>query len=267
MRNSAARRSLYRLVVAGAGLITGVTCAQNAPSPVRTTVPMFDVVSIRENTSPGLVMGMSLRDWSLQVDNLFLKSLITSAYGVREGLIVGLPHWAEVARFDIRAKVTDIDPTLLGAMSREQRRAIMAALLQDRFQIKVHTVTKMLPVYHLLVTQDGPKFRESAYDGNGGAPQTQKVTKTEFTVPRTSMFIFSSFLEEVIGRTVIDKTGLTGMYDLHLTWASDLTANSSNDDLPSLFTALPEQLGLTLHSDKGPVETLVVDHIARPSEN
>lgn len=212
-------------------------------------------------------MGMSLRNWSLQVDNLFLKSLITSAYGVREGLLSGLPHWAEVARYDIRAKVTDIDPKTLGAMSREQRRAIMAALLEERFQLKVHTVTKILPVYHLLVTKNGPHFKESAYDGNGGLPQARKVTKTEFTVPRTTMFIFSSFLEEVTGRTVIDKTGLNGMYDLHLRWAEALATNSDGDGSPDIFTALQEQMGLRLQADKGPVETLVVDHIARPSEN
>lgn len=72
---------------------------------------------------------MSLRDGSLQVNNLHLKSLITSAYGVREVLIFGLPGWAEEARYDIRARVTDADPEVMSGITREQRRALMAAML------------------------------------------------------------------------------------------------------------------------------------------
>ena len=264
-------RAFYYLVAVGSSLIAGVARGQNTPLPMRTTVPMFDVVSIRESTSLSWNMGMSLRDWSLDVNNLFLKSLITSAYGVREGLVSGLPRWAELARFDIRAKVTGVDPKAPTSMSREQRRAIMAALLEDRFHLKVHTVTKVLPVYDLLVARDGPKFHQSILNDDGddtrGAAPLPYVTRTEFAGTGTTIFTFCSFLEEAAGRTVIDKTGLTGMYDLHLKWAQDLTTDSNADALPPIFTALQEQLGLRLQADKGPVETLVVDHIERPSGN
>jgi hypothetical protein len=112
--------------------------AQSTTSRPGAMVLRFDVVSIRENRegAAGGEERMSLRDGFLQVNNLLLKSLITSAYGVPEGLIFGLPGWAEEAHYDIRARVTDADPIALTTISREQRRALMGAMLEDRFQLK-----------------------------------------------------------------------------------------------------------------------------------
>jgi bla regulator protein BlaR1 len=223
----------------------------------------FDVVSIRENTG-GAAGGdgrMSLRDGFLQVNNLLLKSLITSAYGVHEGLIFGLPRWAEEARYDIRAKVTDADPTALITMTREQRRALMAAMLEDRFRLKAHPVTKELPVYDLVVTKGGPRFSQSTRE------QHVEVHRSEYTGTAVPMpGGLASFLEEVVGRSVVDKTGLTGTYDFHLQWEPDLSG-ADPDTAPSIFTALQEQLGLKLQPNKGPVKTLFVDHVERPSDN
>ena len=222
----------------------------------------FDVVSIRENTggSAGGDGRMSLRDGFLQVDNLLLKSLITSAYGVHEGLIFGLPRWAEEAHYDIRAKVTDADPIVLTTMSREQRRALMLAMLEDRFQLKAHPVTRELPVYDLIVTKCGPGLSESARE------QHVEVHKLEFTGTAVPILGLSYILEELVGRSVVDKTGLKGAYDFHLQWESDLSG-ADRDTFPSIFTALQEQLGLKLQSNKGPVKTLSIDHLERPSEN
>jgi len=238
---------------------------QTGTSQARPTVPHFDVVAIRENRSQGGGDGMSLREGSLQVNNLLLKSLITSAWGVREVLIFGLPGWAEQARYDIRARVTDADPKLLdGINSREQRRALMAAMLEDRFHLKVHAVTKDLPVYDLVVATGGPRFSESV---RHGVEPHLEIRKAEYSATDTSILGLSYFLEEIVERTVIDKTGLTGAYDLHLQWAPDLTGAPDSDTFPSIFTALQEQLGLKLQPRKGPVKTLLVDHLERPSEN
>lgn len=222
----------------------------------------FDVASIRENTS-GAAGGdgrMSLRDGFLRVNNLLLKSLITSAYGVHEGLIFGLPRWAEEARYDIRARVTDADPAALTTMSGEQRRALMGAMLEDRFHLKVSPITKELPVYDLVVTKGGPRFSESTRG------QRVEVRKSEYTGTAVPMPGLASFLEEVVGRSVVDKTGLKGAYDFHLQWEPD-PSGADRDTLASIFTALQEQLGLKLQPNKGPVRTLSVDHIERPSEN
>ena len=192
--------------------------AQSTTSQPGATVLHFDVVSIRENKA-GAAGGdgrMSLRDGFLQVNNLLLKSLMTSAYGVHEGLIFGLPRWAEEARYDIRAKVTDADPAMLTTMTREQRRALMAAMLEDRFHLKVNPVTKELPVYDLVVTKGGPRFSESTRE-----PHVE-VHKSEYTGTAVPMpGGLASFLEEVVGRSVVDKTGLRGSYDFHLQWNPD----------------------------------------------
>ena len=231
-------------------------------TPPAAMVLRFDVVSIRENTG-GAAGGegrMSLRDGFLQVNNLLLKSLITSAYGVHEGLIFGLPRWAEEARYDIRAKVTDADPVVLTTMSREQRRALMAAMLEGRFHLRAHAVTKELPVYDLVVTKGGPRFSESTRE------QHIEVRKSEYAGTAVPMSGMASFLEEAVGRSVVDKTGLKGTYDFHLQWEPDLSGAAS-DTLSSIFTALQEQLGLKLQPNRGPVKTLFVDRIERPSEN
>jgi bla regulator protein BlaR1 len=256
-------RNFWSLTAIVSSLLTPAMCGQTTNSQARPTVAHFDVVAIRENRSP-LKAGMSLRDGSLQVNNLQLKSLITSAYGVREVLIFGLPGWAEEARYDIRAKVTDADPKVLDGISREQRRALMAAMLEDRFHLRLHAVTKNLPVYDLTVARGGPRFSESV---RHGVEPHGEIGRTEYSATNASILGLSYFLEEVVERTVIDKTGLTGAYDLHLQWAPDLTGAPGSDTFPSIFTALQEQLGLKLQPNKGPVKTLIVDHLERPSEN
>jgi len=206
---------------------------------------------------------MSLRGGFLQVHTLPLKSLITSAYGVHEDLVFGLPGWAETAHYQIRARVTDADPAILNNPSREQRRALMAALLEDRFHLKLHEATKVMPLYELVVAKDGPKFKES----NPTGELHSEVSKTEYIGTNVIIVNFTSLLQEIVERPVVDKTGLGGKYDLHLTWNPDLTGASDRDSLPSIFTAVQEQLGLKLQPGKGPVKTLVVDRIERPSEN
>jgi uncharacterized protein (TIGR03435 family) len=260
----ALRRNFWSLTAIISSLLTPAMSGQTTTSQALPAVPHFDVVAIRENRSPGGGAGMSLRDGSLQVNNLLLKSVITSAYGVREVLIFGLPGWAEEARYDIRAKVTDADPKVLAGISREQRRALMAAMLEDRFHLKVRAVTKNLPVYDLMVARGGPRFSESVR--HGVEPRVE-VRKTEFSATDASILGLSYLLEEVVERTVIDKTGLTGAYDLHLQWAPDVTGAPDSDAFPSIFTALQEQLGLKLQPNTGPVKTLFVDHLERPSEN
>jgi uncharacterized protein (TIGR03435 family) len=246
-------------------ILTAIVSNLLTPTIHGETVPHFDVVAIRENNSPGGEAGMSLRHGSLQVNNLHLKSLITSAYGVREVSIFGLPGWAEEARYNIRAKVTDADPRLLDDLSREQRRALMAAMLEDRFHLKLHEVTKNLPVYDLIVARGGPRFSERV-DHGVEAPHVE-VRRTEYRATDTSILGLSYFLEEIVERTVIDKTGMTGSYDFHLQWTPDQTSAPDSDTPPSIFTALQEQLGLKLQSSMGPVKTLFVDHVERPSEN
>ena len=115
-------------------------------------------------------------------------------------------------------------------------------------------------MYVLIVAKGGPGLSESARE------QHVEVHKLEFTGTAVPILGLSYILEELVGRSVVDKTGLKGAYDFHLQWEPDLSGADHNT-LPSIFTALQEQLGLKLQSNKGPVKTLSIDHLERPSEN
>ena len=145
---------------------------------------------------------------------------------------------------------------------------MLQALLADRFGLKVHQETRQLPIYALVVAKGGPRFQPSKINGttvsNGHAQIT--VTGSDHTVA-----LLAEQLSRTLGRVVVDKTGLDGRYELSLKWTPDDAPGGAGtapaDTGPSIFTAIQEQLGLKLESQKGPVPILVVDHIDLPSQN
>jgi bla regulator protein blaR1 len=230
-----------------------------------------------------------------------LKMLLTYAYDVREFQISGGPGWINTDRYDIVAKAEhsagaenpSADPR---SMTDEQRKTVgdqmrerVRALLAERFQLTLHRETKEQSVYALVVAKSGSKLQAS---------QTQASQTKEVTGPRGPMMrmgrgdlsgqgvqldMLTRTLSSQLGRTVIDRTGLTGNFDFTLTWTPEpgqsvgppgggpppgVEAPPPPDpNGPSVFTALQEQLGLRLESQKGPVEMLVIDRVEKPSEN
>jgi uncharacterized protein (TIGR03435 family) len=242
-----------------------------SPSTTQPATPIYDVASITPSKSDNDNTSIETHDATFSATNIQFRNLVSNAYDIREGLISGLPPWAESARFDIRAKIVDPDLPALKGLKKKQRAAMLAQILTDRFHLKVHTETKILPVYNLVVTSHGPKFKPSpdqSSDHSGMSANDQDVTLTSAPISSLTYFLVGS-----LNRTIIDKTNLTGKYDLHLTWAPDRPAMAGSDagqpdDAgPSLFSALQDQLGLKLDPAKGPVITLVVDHIDPPSPN
>ena len=236
-----------------------------------TKVPVFDVVSIKPNKSGSGSMGIETHNDSYSATNVSLKRLLRDAYNIREDLISGVPGWAESTGFDIKAKVVDPNLDELKKLTGEQRRSMLQSFLADRFQLKVHIETKELPVYEMVVTKGSPKFHEAA-SGNrsadGGKTPGMWIHNNELIATAIPLTSLAAMLSRQLQRTVLDKTGLTGKYDLDLKWATEDSKEPLPDSsTPSIFTALQEQLGLKLQSSKGPVETLVVDHVEMPSEN
>jgi uncharacterized protein (TIGR03435 family) len=255
-------------------------------------VPAFDVVSVKPNKSDGNMVRIMAKPDGYSASNVSLKMLVQAAYGIREDLISGAPSWADSARFDIDAKVAGSDVDALKKLSPEQRRLILQPLLADRFKLKAHTETKQLPVYELVLAKGGSKLKEATAGdtyangikgpdgvGRGGMMRVGRGQLTAQAVPMTSL---ANMLSQQLHRTVLDKTGLTGKYDLELNWTPDQGSDpmfkgpegspqrgdaAPDASGPSIFTALQEQLGLKLQSAKGPVETLVIDHVEMPSEN
>ena len=249
------------------------TASQAASATIK--VPVFDVVSIKPNKSGSGNVSTNTSSDSFSATNVSVKMLLEDAYGVKQDLIYGLQGWANSDRFDIKAKIVEPDFVFLRKLTPAQRRTMLQALLVDRFQSKTHIETKTLPVYELVIAKDGPKFKASAAEGspedkspNGVGRGGMMVQNTELTGHAIPLASLANMLTDQLHRTVIDKTGLTGQYDLMLKWTRDDGTDASSDSsTPSIFTALQEQLGLKLQPAKGPVDTLVVDHVEMPSEN
>jgi uncharacterized protein (TIGR03435 family) len=132
---------------------------------------------------------------------------------------------------------------------------------------------KQLPVYNLVLAKGGSKLTPASADskdiGSLGSDRRNGANRIYGT--GISLQFIAAILSGKVGRIVIDKTGLTGIYDFTVTYAGDSDAASSvsasEPSGPSIFTAVEEQLGLKLEPAKGPVPVLVIDAIDSPSEN
>jgi len=281
MRGNFRRASVLLVVMLSAASAGGGALAQGkAPAPgVEAKTRAYDVVSVKPNKSGSRGTMINVQNDSFSATNVSLKMMLVNAYDVKDYLISGLTGWANTERFDINAKILDMDADALKKLTNEQRESMLQQLLADRFQLKVHLQTEVLPIYEMVVAKGGPKI--TAVEPPGTDPDADKnkefkgmgrgsmmVNNTELSAHDVPLESLAYSLSGRLSRTVVDKTGLKGKYDLTLTWSpDDGSAAASDSSAPSLFTALQEQLGLRLQPAKGPVETLVVDHVEMPTEN
>jgi uncharacterized protein (TIGR03435 family) len=197
--------------------------------------------------------------------------LIYNAYDVRSfnDYPTGLPTWADKDRFDVDAKANDDTVAAIRKLSNQEQeqltRDMLQSLLADRFQLRVHYESKVQPIYELVLAKGGSKLKPLPADQK---PGWGKFDRGEFILRGKSIAEFANGLSfsNLVGRTVVDKTGLIGNYDIDLKWTPD-DQQGTPDAGPTFFTALEEQLGLKLEAAKGPVDTLVIDHVEKPSEN
>ncbi len=230
----------------------------------------FEVASIKPSAPGGRGVRIQMAPGGrLDVSNVTLKLLIQQAYGVKDFQISGGPGWINSERYDVVAKADrDIGKA-------EELRPLIQKLLADRFQLTIHRDTKELPVYALVVGKNGPKLKESAANGPGSQI---RMGRGLINGQGMGMEMLAGELSRPLGRTVIDRTGLKGQYDIKFEWTPEdgpghgpgdgpESAPPSDTTGPSLFTALQEQLGLKLESSKGPVEIIVIDRAEKPSEN
>ena len=197
--------------------------------------------------------------------NATLKSLILVAYNIRDFQLSGGPGWLDSAGYDIVAKPS--------ADARANARLRLQALLTDRFKLQFHREMKELPVFALIVAKNGLKLQEARRDPQDGDGNF-RAGRGRLTGQMVPMSDLAGMLSGFVGRTVQDRTGVKGLFDLKLDWTPDETqstapAGEATPDAsgPSIFTALQEQLGLKLEASKGPVEILVIDHAEKAMEN
>jgi uncharacterized protein (TIGR03435 family) len=221
----------------------------------------------------------------VRITNIPLRLVVREAFGLEDDRIFGVPGWAKTSTFDIEAKVAPDDAPKLKGLSFDQRRAMLISLLEERCGLKFHHETRELPTYDLVVAKGGSKLQASKPDppGTKGKGHTLMMTgRGNVESTGTDIPGLARILSRVLGRTVVDKTGLTGNFDYKLDWtpddatpamtkggdaASAESASSQDNGGPSLFTALEEQLGLKLESSKGPVDVVVIDQLAQPTAN
>lgn len=284
-------------------VLSGLTHAAQNRTEAQTETPnlkafVYEVASIKPNKSgDNKVMMMHTPD-GLSANGANVMMLIMSAYRVNPYQITGAPSWLTSERYDIEAKMDIATADELRRLSEDHRIAatqhMLQVLLADRFKLKVHQETKELPIYVLVVAKNGAKLEEAkpgdtyangikGPDGKSGAGMMfgRREGVTAQGVPIANLVRRLSLL---LGRSVVDNTGLSGKYDFTLKCTPDeirtslskgpesgepgpASAAFPDSSGPSLFTALEEQLGLKLESQKGPVEIVVIDHVERPSEN
>jgi uncharacterized protein (TIGR03435 family) len=250
-------------------------------------LPAFEVASVKPNKSGGSGGGISrLPGGRFNANNYLVSRLIALAYQVEDFQMDGGPAWIRSDRFDIIAKAEKDSPIGPIFGPPDQITLMVRALLADRFKLVVHTETREMPIYALVLARGdgrlGPQFRPTqcgdappaAQAAGARPPCLNRGSPGSFVWHKFPMSQLTVFLTRQVQRAVIDRTGLTGTFDVNLTWTPDQIPQNFEalgvpqmdpNDRPSIFTAVQEQLGLKLESTKGQVEVLVIDRVERPT--
>jgi uncharacterized protein (TIGR03435 family) len=255
------------------------------PGTAAQTAPAFDVVSIKRGSPDATGASVGTPPGRFVMVNMDVGPLIGTAYGddVDTSDYIGLPGWAMTERYDIEARAP------AGAQPADIR-PMMRTLLAERFAFKAHVERREQPVYQLLRANPGgplpPGLEKVDVDcealrearRRGEKPELKPLASGLFPCDMSmrggggmeirsgglKMADFARSIQGGTGRIIVDRTGLEGFYAFTLRYTG---TPSPDSDLPSLFTALQEQLGLRLQSATAPIRVLVIDNIQRPTEN
>jgi uncharacterized protein (TIGR03435 family) len=243
---------------------------EEVPAPL----PTFAVATVKPaQNSNGMSFLRDLPD-GIRIENLSVQEILRMAFRMQDDRVFGVPDWANVERFDVEAKVDDSDVAEFEKLTLGQQSEMLVPLLVDRFGLKFHHEQRELPTYSLVIAKGGSKLKES--NAEFAQRHLRPLGRGQLESIGTPLKALVPILSRQLGRTVFDETGLTGLYDYTLQWTPDDRfgpfPNGSNGDAgsaskPDLFTALREQLGLDLKSQRGRVEVVVVDHISQPNAN
>lgn len=239
--------------------------SQRPPKPLPDSQAVgFDVVSIKPNNSGDQHVDVDSDLDTYTTKNIRLTSLVAQAYKTKEFLIYGIPDRLGNQRFDISAKLLDPSPERIEALRNKQSQMILA-MLQDRFSLRAHHGLKKLRAYSLESNPANHKLLHPSTENDDFGTDVRGTGRTSFIARHISMDDLALILSDKLQQPVINDTGLAGRYDLDLSWTSDLEEPTTSS--PSLFTALREQLGLTLRTKKEDIQTVIVDYISTASPN
>jgi uncharacterized protein (TIGR03435 family) len=253
------------------------------------TPPAFEVAAVKPNKSGTTQANIGMLPNGVNFVNLPLRAVIQFAYGINQpSKLVGVPDWAVTERYDINARA-------VGPVTLEERRSMLQALLADRFKLVARLERREVSVLALTLARNDGKLGKNLVESKGciapGNAAAQGAAtagaQTPICGPKTGgagrlilvgtpIQQFTSLLGLMLGRTVVDKTGLTGSYDIDLAFTpeqpiaagANVPIPATDPNGPSIYTAVREQLGLKLESQRDQEDVLVIDHVERqPSEN
>ena len=214
----------------------------------------FEVASVKPVDPPAgpHVVSLIVNHERLKIEAAELRQIVGLAYAIQRVLVQGGRDWADSDQFDIVAKAESADTT------RDEIRTMLQTLLAERFKLVVHRETKEVPAYTLVLGKGGSKLKVSAPDRKTGMANAVSASGAHVTAfESTSLRALVNLLANTLGSPVVDKTGLSGLYDYTFEWP---------DAQSSLFASI-DQLGLKLEAKKAPVEILVIDRAEKPSAN
>jgi uncharacterized protein (TIGR03435 family) len=244
----------------------------------------FDVAVIRLAPPPDANFHVSVssppHSSRFEATNLPIKALIQIAYGF-DAPVVGAPDWVANTFYDINARSDEAADARLAKLTdnevRLEKRNAIRVLLAERLGLKTHLETRNSSIYNLVVAKGGVKLQAVPVpkppDGEAPAPPPPANVQAhgsrhglEFVGSNAPMRAIAGALSSMVEAPVVDKTGLLGTYNYTLQFGRDWSA-SDPEGWPSIFTAVQEQIGLKLEAEHESVPNLVVDHIAKPTEN
>ena len=233
--------------------------------------PSFEVATIKPSMPgderPPRIQIQNRRWFAI---NRTVMELITYSHELHRGQVVNAPGWLE-EQYDITAQ-----PGGEGQPSSRQWHTMVRKLLVDRFKLSARVEKRSISVYELTV-RDAPRSLAPGTGDPGGPANLAMRAQGRFAARNASMGDFAGELGAFLDRPVVDRTGIPGRYDFTLAWTIDEFQSArlkafpapprGNGDVPNLFTAIQEQLGLKLDTTNAPAEVLVIDRIERPSED
>lgn len=248
-------------------LLCAVPSAISAQQPSH---PSFAVTSVKPYVGEAPAYGVSFDGGHAELTRITVADMIRHCYGLTTNdQIVNLPDWARNDRWDIKATEEEDISKQLENGPIDQRMALMSQLIlelmHDRFALRESKTTRVLPAYELTVAKSGLKAKPAdavqgfhGLDGGNG-----HITANGASM--TLLVMRMGFMPEVQGHPIVDHTGLTGEFSWKLNWTPELTApNPDASDLPGLFEALKQQLGLQLVPAKTAVPAIQIDSIRKP---
>jgi uncharacterized protein (TIGR03435 family) len=221
-------------------------------SPDTTPIPAFEAATVKPNASGDMNSRIGIRPGGRFIaTNVSLKHLIMFAYQMMEFQVSGGPGWVTADRFDVNTVSTENLPG-------DQVQRMLRRLLTERFALKLTRTTKDDDVLVLRVAEGGSKLLSAPDDGSnqGFRMDVRRV----YSNPVAPISAFASMLSNFTGRLVIDRTELQGLFKIDLSWGR----SDSGEPGPSIFTAVQQQLGLRLTSEKQPIDVIVIESAAKP---